>query len=174
MQQKLPGTTRGSFTVLELFVVCAVCALVVWILILVISDVIQKSRITRAESDTRAILQGVELLVHDTDNWPGGCTPDGLWNEYIALDKSHAGLVSTPPVDRYGACEWTPEEVGRWKGQYVTSKLLHDPWGQPYIFHMNYLVGQSNSNIGGSVGIVSTGPDRILSTIDDIFIKVWP
>lgn len=51
-----------------------------------------------------------------------------------------------------------PQEGSRWRGPYIDSKQLEDPWGNPYQYQSD----------GRTFQILSSGPDGTFGTGDDL------
>jgi general secretion pathway protein G len=76
-----------------------------------------------------------------------------------ALQQFHADNARYPSeVEGLNALVVRPGDLASWRGPYIEPSIRPDPWGKPYLYrrtHNGWL-------------IVSTGPDGVEGTTDDI------
>ena len=128
---------QGGFTLIEIMVVVVILAVLGALVVPKILENVDKARVTRAQSDIRAIQTALDLYRLDNFKYP--TTEQGL-----------QALVAQPDTE--------PRPV-RWYQLY--KELPKDPWQNPYIYRNP---GVKNPN---SYDLFSAGPDRIPDTADD-------
>ncbi|HEX5242642.1 MAG TPA: type II secretion system protein GspG [Tepidisphaeraceae bacterium] len=82
----------------------------------------------------------------------------------ISLDSFDID-VGRYPTEREGLSALWDVPLGtesRWHGPYIKPRVVRDPWGRPYVYH---LVGEAPHD---SYRLISRGPDGIEGTADDI------
>jgi general secretion pathway protein G len=130
--------TRG-FTLLEILVVLAIIGLVAGLAIAHVNGIHRDAQIRTADLFVRvgvkAPLFAYKMALGDFPS-----TADGL------------AALATPPAQR----------AAEWRGPYVESANLRDPWGQPY----HYANPGKHNKTG--YDLWSNGPDQQDGTADDI------
>jgi general secretion pathway protein G len=158
-----PMTARAKnsrgFTLIELMVVVGIISALSGIALPAYQGYGERARVIQAKSDLRNIQNAMELLVIDTDLWPGPSNANvvnpGGANEVWNLSLPQAGLVATD-----GAF------IG-WDGPYLDSMPL-DPWGNSYFFDSDYDIDGQDFAVIGSFGPNGAGPNQYDS--DDVLI----
>ncbi len=146
----------GGFTLLELIVVVAIIGLLVAIAIATFSSYRDMARIALVRTELRNIQQAMEILVSDTEKWPGpndvGVIAD---QEVWDLNSPQAGLVATNGG------------FPNWNGPYIGS-VPKDPWGSDYFLDPDYNIGGVDFAVVGSFGPNKVGQNVYDS--DDIHL----
>lgn len=186
---------RKGFTLIEVIVVAAIIAILAGILVPMIFNQIDESKVTKAKGEVASIKAAVGMFRKDTGKWP-------VFN----ADSSNPAnavvvILNTPgddPTDNTAAKGWTtgvaegftsqfvdsaqakaiydPSGTTTWKGPYLANQPV-DPWGRKYFVN----VGAFNTP-GSPVWVISAGPDgklttepnatEISTTSDDIGIRI--
>lgn len=150
--------SRG-FTLIELMVVIGIISALSGIAIPTYKSYGEKAKLAQVHADLRNIQQAMELLIIDTDQWPGPSNANvvnpGGANEVWDLSLPQAGLVATN-----GA-------FPGWDGPYLDSMPL-DPWGNNYFFDSDYDIDGQDFAVIGSFGPNKVGPNQYDS--DDVII----
>lgn len=163
-----PMTARSKnsrgFTLVEVLVVCAIISVLSGISIPAYLGFGKKAEIARAKADLKNIQLAMDLLVIDTDQWPGpsnanAISPNGSNNEVWDLSLPQAGLVATN-----GA-------FNTWDGPYLASMPL-DPWGNKYFFDSDYEIDGQDFAVIGSFGPNGVGPNQYDSDDVVVFLRV--
>lgn len=147
--------SKKAFTLVEVLIVVTVVGFLVGIMLVSLVETKRKAKITKAQIETRSILNAILLLESDTGLWPGGqeafkvnqtddneICPDGC---AFGLSDSQAGLTSTNG------------SYPNWKGPYI-KEIPTDPWGNEYFFDTDYDI-DPGAGREWVVVIGSYGPD---------------
>ena len=121
---------KRSFTLIEMMVVVAIVAMLAVVLVVQVSRMIDKGKVSRAKGDVRSIANAILEYHNDVGTWPrqvfisttacGEMGASGL----TRLSDGTAG----PLVRRY------PGVTG-WKGPYLDKDIpATDPWGNSYLY----------------------------------------
>lgn len=155
----------AGFTLIEVIVVAGIIAVLAGILVPLIFKEIDEARNTRASADIRALSSAILVLKKDTGKWTnldGSCNAaatflfgDGtLPGDLVAQGYDQSTSVS---LDDYLSTDAGGCYGSRWKGPYMAYTTA-DPWGSAYFINANNLTS------GGTVWILSAGPNGIVDT----------
>lgn len=142
------NTGKKAFTLIELLVVIAVIALLIGLLLSGGDAARKKAKIYQAKAMISSLETALAMYHVDFGIYP------------VSGNQNLVNLLSD--ISTYGTY---PD----WQGPYISFKAenlngiipsaaLKDPWGMDY----------SYSNAGSSFKITSAGPDKVMSTADDI------
>jgi len=164
---------KKGFGLIEMLVVIAVIGILASIVLVNASNVKEKAKIVQAKATAKQIYNAIVILENDTGFWPGHKQP-------YEIEPGASGneiCDDLPPND----CEFkfSDPEAGLaatdggypdWKGPYVLSSQLTDPWGSEYFFDTDYDIeagaGQKWAVVIGSYGPNGQGLNQYDS--DDI------
>lgn len=170
-------------TVLEATIILVVTAVLVSAMAPVASRTVDTARLTRAVSDTDAIVTAidnflteftsftpftttgasggttVQMLVGDGDTPRGGAASE--WDDPVGtsptvVDFLERHLVTNNPIGGGSYATGTPG----WRGAYLNGPVDPDPWGNRYAVNVLYL----RSTTTNDVFVLSTGPDEEIDT----------
>ena len=148
-----------GFTLIELIVCLSIISALTGISIPTYKSYSTKAKRAQALADLKDIQYAMELLVMDTDTWPGpsgaGEIDPGGANEVWDLSLPQAGLVATNGG------------FPGWNGPYMNS-MPKDPWGSDYFFDSDYRINGEDFAVIGSFGPNKVGPNQYDS--DDVII----
>lgn len=162
--------TETGFTLIELLVVIGAIGLIAAIALVNLSSAKDKSRTAKAQSDLNQIFKAAEQISTDTGKWPGGCTIGATSSALIQLESPGSGLTAQPsPGTTQSPCSWSAGDLAGWRGPYVSTGGLIDPWGNSYYFDASYTQGSQTF-----AALVSWGPDKQINTpnADDFVIRL--
>ena len=179
---------KRGFTLIEVIVVAGIIAILAGILVPMIFNQIDESRITRAQADVKSTATAILAFRKDTGKWPSfsaGTYPcnspanggdasvisilnsDGKspsitgagWAD-ITTSLRYNLLFQENPTTKGNNCYPNPVNQAStgWKGPYLTS-YQSDPWGNQYIINSADFEIQGNG-----VWVISAGPDGIVQT----------
>ncbi len=60
--------------------------------------------------------------------------------------------------------DWPTTGKGAWRGPYIDSYYVNDPWGNAYIVNSRYFPGKYNGSIRHKVFVLSAGPNGLWET----------
>lgn len=154
---------QSGFTLIELLVVLAIIGLMAAIATVSYGVARDKSRNGKAQGDIKQLYTASEQMGIDTSKRPGGCafsqTAAGVM---ILLNSANSGLETQPTVGTtVSPCAWTTTDIAGWKGPYLSSSTMLDPWGTAYYFDMGYQTGTSTI-----AALVSWGKNKLVGTYD--------
>ena len=172
---------RG-FTLIEVLVVAAIIGVLAGILVPLIFDRIEDSKISRAEADVKSIASAILLFHKDTGTWPHSNTNGSPTQYFERLDSSN----STDPG--YSGCSWpngqydtfynhltnNTRNYPNWSGPYLET-VEADPWGNEYRL---WVRGFTNGNehawliCAGPNGDIETDETAISPSGDDLAIML--
>ncbi len=198
MNNKFPSFVRSSeesnfqlqnkkgFTLLELLIVIAILGLLSTFVIAAARYARGYARENKAKHDIAQIYKAIQVLTHDTEEWPGhqaintvcsGC-PN---NEMCGPDEGGGNCLNRSLSD--GVAGITQNDgaspYANWGGPYM-QKIPLDPWDHEYFFDTDYNITIDGDPCDGEAGCLdavvvgSYGPDGIGNNLyngDDI-IKV--
>ncbi len=165
-RNSFPHRSGGQgFSLIELLVVMFIILMIGTIVLAYADFLAPRARVTRATADLLEFRKAIQTMSIDTRTWPNGCAighainrnenrSDNIVNVSGVDPNSEQGTSSfLPPTDQSGltanaplqqtlqstGCGWTTGAVSRWKGPYIKTAGLIDPWGHPYWFDNAYL-----------------------------------
>lgn len=173
-------------TILEATVMLTVTAILVAAMAPLASRTVETARITRAVSDTDAIVTAIDNFITDftsftpftTTGASGGTTVQMLvsdgdtpmetsasgaaeWDDPVGtsptvVDFLERHLVTNNPI---GGGSYTTG-TNAWRGAYINAPIDPDPWGNRYAVNVLYL----RSSTSNDTFVLSTGPDEQIDT----------
>jgi general secretion pathway protein G len=156
----MKSRTARAFTLVELLVVISIIGILSTLAVVAVNAARKAAKIAKAQHDIDTIVLALKELENDTGEWPGhqkvDVTTTAGNNEIWDLNAPEAGISATDG-----------NFVG-WQGPYMVSVPL-DPWGHPYFYDSDYIVGGDNKVVIGSFG--PNGVGQNLYDSDDI-IKI--
>jgi type II secretory pathway pseudopilin PulG len=133
----------------------AIVAMLVGITIPAYSQFREKGKVAQAQSDLKGLQTAIQVLVTDTEQWPGpnpiGIVSHGkVWD----LNSSNAGII---PTSSFPNC----------RGPCLPL-IKKKPWGSDYFFNPDYNIAGVDYSVVGSFGPNKLGPNAYDS--DDAYI----
>ena len=168
---------KEGFTLIEIIVVLAIISIIAAVLTPIAVRQIDESRLTAAQSDTKALATAIINFQIDTKVWPVYTTYPGSENVYI-LETTEG---DTPTATGNGA--WltrnprdtftdqlldnqTNPQYSNWKGPYM-GEFKDDPWGRKYYAGVGSLWDNGGWGAGADPAqawVISSGPDGNIDT----------
>lgn len=193
MQMKSRMNRKG-FTLIEVIVVAAIIAILAGILVPMIFNQIDESKITKTKGDVKGMQTAFMMFRKDTGVWP---VYSGLSTDIKNATYGHLNTLGTDP-DKGTTTKWDTTSADglathmtntaaaavyvdsngktTWKGPYLQSDAS-DAWGRSYWMNV-----RDFKTVGAPVWIISGGPDgalctepdatEIAATCDDIGLRV--
>lgn len=165
---------RRGFTLVEVVVVAGIIAILAGVLVPLIFNQIDESKIAKAQGDMKSIQNSIMLFRRDTGVWPERTS---LNIPGVTLLYSDSKSTNVPPIPVITSLGWnttTPQKLSdhlkadtngaygpNWKGPYMNS-TDPDPWGNAYIVNADQFSGT------GPIWILSPGPDGVVQTSIDL------
>lgn len=168
-KQYLPG----GFTVVELLIVIVVLGILAAIVLNVFGGVQQRARTTSAEAELQGVDKAIAALSVDTGKWPNGCAIGLNSNPEVFIQLADAGLAQSPTAGVIDTdCEWTAQDISNWRGPYLQTNEIIDPWNNSYVFDPDYYPWRNcddKTEAPAVAVVVSYGPDATEYSCDDIY-----
>lgn len=151
---------------IEVIVIVAVLAILAGIITPLVVREVAKSKVSRAKTDMEALSTAFNQYFVDTSFWPerwdgtGSSQSDMLQFQSLYANSQSLTGWDGPYLERGalvgGVMQMTQGAVPNMTG-------LIDPWQQP--FRVVYgALGANGAGAGGSISIVSAGPNRVHNT----------
>jgi prepilin-type N-terminal cleavage/methylation domain-containing protein len=171
-----------GFTLIELAVVLAIIAVLAAMLMPMVTNYLDQSRVARAQADTKTIADAIRLYQRDTGQWPvyasatdytsnsccGGGTligssagsnpTPGVYNWNIGSVLAGSSLETYLNANFTNVSTTTGFPKKGFRGPYVGA-LDSDPWGNRYILTGANLAGPTNHAF-----VISAGPNGAVDT----------
>jgi general secretion pathway protein G len=129
----LSATRQSGFSLIEILIVMALIGTIMTIIISNLTSTQDEAMKDAARLSMGKITQSLQLYrVHNFS--------------YPTTEQGLNALVTNPGTAK------------KWRGPYIESEKLDDPWGKPYEYESD----------GRSVKITSSGPDQSFGTEDDV------
>lgn len=177
MSKYVFGNRRG-FTLIEVIVVAAIIAILAGILVPMIFNQIDESKVARATADVKTIQSAILLFHKDTGEWPnrdgaatrngtimqtGGSMPLGPGGGALVGWDTNSTVVMDDIFVTNGPANagWFPVKSSTspgWGGPYGTA-FTADPWGKSYVVNV-----KDFGTSGARIFIISAGADGNLDT----------
>jgi general secretion pathway protein G len=153
-KRKIPFLKKG-FTLVELIVVISIIAILTGIVVLNVSVIMEKSKVSAAGATQRALTKAVLMYYADMGfyppdvnrGWDPGLVKKDVWNpdglasgNYSTSNANNTANTARLPLN------WQNIVDTRWNGPYLASWPLKTPWGGVYDY--NYWTDE-NTDRGG-------------------------
>lgn len=140
---------KNGFTLVELLVVIAIIGILAAVVAPNAFKAIEKSKVSAAESDYRAIKTAALTYYSDVGAWP-------------VNTAAAKGFVTDPTV---AAGSPAATAVTGWNGPYIERWPSKNPWGGSYVYHNN------PSTLPSNVGISTSTKYIVLDNVNNEAIK---
>lgn len=171
--KKYLDTNRNGFTLIEVIVVAAIIAILAGILVPMIFNQIDESKITKAKGDIKSLENTLIAFRGDTKVWPtrsadsGACLEDVDMLRGPGTAPGYLAAAGALPFSGLNFSDLFSKAVGsstgncytNFKGPY-TLDVSMDPWEQSYILFTNGF----KESVKGPAWVISAGPNKIIDT----------
>lgn len=167
-QNKLETILKQAFTLIELLIVVAIIGILAAIAVPNFLNAQTKAKVARVKADMRAIASACEMYKLDHNNFPAKVIQGGFASTWLSHDVNAEMLdLLTTPVAYFSSTRFLdpfkPEDNSanfnnRGYYQYQT-------WAHPAF--------EGTSNFHDTMLVFSFGPDRLTSSLDWIFFRIW-
>ncbi len=128
-------TPGKSFTLIELIVVIAIIAILAAIIAPNAFKAIEKSKVARVQSDTRAIKTAALAYYADVGLWPPDVCPDDdpgftAWDAF--RDRQCGSYDAYLPYGGPGNAQYEAMVQASWDGPYLEKRFPPSPWAGSY------------------------------------------
>ncbi len=166
---------RQGFTLIELLVTIAIIGVLATIAITAINYAREKAKIAKAQHTISQIVDAIQVLANDTNEWPGHQTINTVAAGAAATDNEICGADDNAPSNDCGVRILSADSSGLvdndtysgWSGPYLRNVQL-DPWDNEYFFDTDYCIDIDDNPCGcggggdsDAVVIGSYGPDGL-------------
>ncbi|MDD2364852.1 MAG: type II secretion system protein GspG [Desulfuromonadaceae bacterium] len=176
---------RKGFTLIEVIVVAAIIAILAGILVPMIINQVDDSKVSKAKGDLKTMQTAIQMFKNDLSTFPirhdgsveasadtffevlksAGNEPavgSTDWGEALASTGGNAKLLDHLRINV--APDGYNYPATKWKGPYL-GDAPGDPWGNAYyIGAKNFVDDPLNPGVSKPVWIISAGADGILQT----------
>jgi len=150
------GQSGPGFTLMEIMITLSVVMILLAIAIPALNKTNTETKKRKAMAEVEILAAGIKQLAWDTGRWPGALIRNVSQDREIwDLRASDAGILSSTAA------------YSNWRGPYVP-EIENDPWGNPYFFDPDYLVGNRMRVVVGSFG--PNGRGRNIYDSDNIYV----
>jgi len=153
---------KSGFSLLELLIVLAIILLLTAVVVPMVDNYLAQAKIAKAQTDVEAFRSAFNLFRMDVGALPScsGCNPatTGYFTGLVGVEGG-----SSAPVGSDGTLQGAiqscmfPNNVVGWKGPYLTTQIMADPWNMWYQYEKDDCPQCAAHNFSM---IWSVGPDR--------------
>jgi len=167
------GKKSYGFTIVELLIVMAIIAILASIVFSTFNTIQEQGRNSVAQKELLSSELAILKMSLDVNKLPNGCPIGDLSSLPVAIEAPEAGLVEAPPEGVIlNPCVWTAEDIVDWRGPYLGTDEVLDPWNNSYIFEAGYTAYSncpSQPTAQAAPSVASYGADGQPYTCDDHF-----
>ncbi len=123
-----------------------------------------------AGNEIRRVVSSTKVA---TGTGPGAATGAGNWGTFGSTKPLGDYLYFNNPDDdsrtdgsaaNQNGEDWPTTGLGSWRGPYIDSYSMNDPWGHAYVINSYYFPGAYDGTVRHKVFVLSPGPNGVWET----------
>ncbi len=183
--QSIRKIDRQGFTLIEIVIAVAIVAIFAAAMSPMVFRHLEDAKVSKGQNETDVIASAVLGYYKDVGQWPitsangptgngpsaaSGASNWGGWGtskqlgDFLYFNNPDDDSSATGNGANQDSQDWPITGKGAWRGPYIDSYSLNDPWGHAYIINAYYFPGAYNGSVRHKVFVLSAGPNGTWET----------